>query len=243
MWMKLDMKGINLYMKNLNENYEKNSEKNSNKIIVAPSILAANFLELGEEIKRVEKAGATYLHIDVMDGHFVPNISFGLPILNSIRGNTEMVLDVHLMIEKPSLYIEEFLNAGANILNFHVEVEEDIRQNLRKIGREKAGLTIKPKTKVEAFFPFIENINLALIMTVEPGFGGQKFMPEMLPKIELLANYRERNNLKFDIQVDGGINLTNARDVVNAGANIIVAGSSIFGSSDIKQAVNEFLSL
>jgi len=229
--MKLDTKGINRYM------------KNSNKIIVAPSILAANFLKLGEEIKRVEEAGARYLHIDVMDGHFVPNISFGLPILESIKGNTEMTLDVHLMILRPSLYIEAFLNAGADIVNFHIEVEEDIKQNLRKIGKEKAGLTIKPKTRVEELFGFAENISLALIMTVEPGFGGQKFMPEMLPKIETLANYREKNNLKFDIQVDGGINLQNAKDVVNAGANVIVAGNSIFNAMDTHETIHQFLSL
>ena len=225
------MKGINRYM------------KNSNKIILAPSILAANFLKLGEEIKKVEKAGAKYLHIDVMDGHFVPNISFGLPILESIKGSTEMILDVHLMIAHPSLYIEAFLNSGADIINFHIEVEEDIKQNLRKIGKEKAGLTIKPKTRVEELFDFAENISLALIMTVEPGFGGQKFMPEMLPKIELLANHREKNNLKFDIQVDGGINLQNAKDVVNAGANVIVAGSSIFNAEDIHETISKFLNL
>ncbi|MCL1925330.1 MAG: ribulose-phosphate 3-epimerase [Defluviitaleaceae bacterium] len=224
--------------------------KEDTNIILAPSILATNFLNLGSQIKEVEKAGAKYLHIDVMDGHFVPNISFGLPILESIKSgkfstngdNIEMILDVHLMISNPSLYIEKFLQAGADIINFHIEVDENITSNLRKIGvREKAALTIKPKTEVETLFPYLEEISMALIMTVEPGFGGQKFMPEMLLKIERLANYREKNNLKFNIQVDGGITLENFKDVVNAGANIIVAGSSIFGANNITEAVHKFL--
>ena len=214
------------------------------KTIIAPSILAANFLKLGDEIEKVEKAGAEYLHIDVMDGHFVPNISFGLPILQSIKGNTSMVLDVHLMISKPSLYIGQFLEAGADIVNFHVEVEEDIKKNLNLIGdKNKSALTIKPNTEIDTLFPFLGEIKMALIMTVEPGFGGQKFMPSQLYKIENLANYREKNNLKFDIQVDGGITESTASDVINAGANVLVAGSSIFNSEDVEGSIQNFKSI
>jgi len=178
-----------------------------------------------------------------MDGHFVPNISFGLPVLKSIRSITNQTLDAHLMISHPSKYIKAFAENGADIINFHIEVEEDIHQNIEEILRhgKKAALTIKPNTNIEALYPYLDKLHMVLIMSVEPGFGGQKFMPAALDKARALRKYIIENNLSIDIQMDGGITLENVKDVLTAGVNVVVAGSSVFGAEDVEGRVKEFL--
>ncbi len=203
-------------------------------IKIAPSILSADFARLGADIDSI--ATADYLHFDVMDGMFVPNISVGIPVLQSVRKYTDMTLDVHLMIEKPIRYIEDFANAGADIINLHIEA--DNRKNtlaalkyIRAKGKT-AAVTIKPNTPASAFEPFIEYCGLVLIMTVEPGFGGQSFMEDMMPKVEATRTYIENHGLNCEIEVDGGINPTTALTAVNAGANVLVAGSDVFKAAD-----------
>ena len=203
-------------------------------IKIAPSILSADFTKLGDEIKSIESAD--YLHFDVMDGLFVPNISIGLPVLESLRAITDMVIDVHLMIESPSRYAERFAQGGADIVVFHVEAEapENILpalNSIQKIGK-RAGLSIKPDTPAEAVLPYISALDIALIMTVEPGFGGQRFIQATLPKITLLRNAIERLDLNCELEVDGGINLETAKQCIEAGANVLVAGSEIFKVPD-----------
>ncbi|MCL2152909.1 MAG: ribulose-phosphate 3-epimerase [Oscillospiraceae bacterium] len=203
-------------------------------IKIAPSILSADFTKLGDEIKSIDSAD--YLHFDVMDGLFVPNISIGLPVLESLRAITDMVIDVHLMIESPSRFVERFAQSGADIVVFHVEAEapENILpaiNSVRKLGK-RAGLSIKPDTPAEAVLPYISALDIALIMTVEPGFGGQRFIQTTLPKITLLRNAIERLELDCELEVDGGINLETAKQCVEAGANVIVAGSEIFKVPD-----------
>lgn len=211
-------------------------------IKLSPSILSADFAALGDNIRKVENAGAHYLHIDVMDGIFVPNISLGIPVIKSIRNVTDMTFDVHLMITKPERYIKAFVDAGADIINIHLEASEDIKGSLASIKsfNKRTGLTINPNTKVEEMYPYLENLDLALIMSVNPGFGGQSFITSTLKKIEKLANYVSKNNLVLDIEVDGGITLENVNDILNAGANVIVSGSSIFSAQDIEEAVKSF---
>ena len=203
-------------------------------IKVAPSILAADITKLGDEIQSVKSAD--YLHFDVMDGLFVPNISFGTPVLEAVRKTTDMTLDVHLMITMPSRYTSLFAKTGADIVVFHVEAEthENTIAAIRdlKKAEKRAGLSIKPGTEVDAMEPYIEMIDLALIMTVEPGFGGQKFMPEMLSKISKLRRIIKSRGLKCEIEVDGGINLETAKLCVEAGADVLVAGNDIFGAHD-----------
>lgn len=215
-------------------------------IKLSPSILSADFSKLGEEIKIVEKAGAHYIHIDVMDGHFVPNISMGPAIIRSVRKHSSLIFDVHLMIENPEKYLEDFKEAGADIINVHSEVFKDashLKNALIKIRelKAKSGITIKPKTPVSDILPVIEYADLVLIMSVEPGFGGQKLIPETLHKASSVAEYIKKNKLNTELEIDGGININNVMDAVNAGVNVIVAGSAIFGAQDIGEATRKFI--
>lgn len=212
------------------------------KQILAPSILSADFKRLGGQMELCEKNGAEYLHFDVMDGMFVSNISFGIPVLESIKGSTGMVLDVHLMIEEPVRYVEAFANAGADILTVHYEACNDVQATLDKIHAcgVKAGITIKPDTPVEVLKPFLDQVEMFLIMSVEPGQGGQGFIPESLDKIRQLRGMLEERSLTVDIEVDGGIKTDNVAEVAKAGANIMVAGSAVF-KGDIAANVSEFM--
>lgn len=214
-------------------------------IFLSPSLLSADFARVGEQLSLLEGAGVPYLHLDVMDGIFVPNITFGMPVIQSIRKAGKMVFDVHLMITEPGRYVEEFAKAGADIVNFHVEATEDPAAVLAKIKGmgAKAGITIKPGTPAEAVKPYLPEVDMVLVMTVEPGFAGQKFMPEQVEKIRRLAEWKEELGLAYDIEVDGGITLENVRTVLDAGANVIVAGSAVLGKEDIAGAAGEFLKI
>lgn len=207
-----------------------------NKILIAPSILSADFSKLGQEIKDVESAGADWIHVDVMDGHFVPNLTIGPSVVKSIRPATKLPLDVHLMIERPERYIESFAKAGSDIITFHCEIEEEPREVVKLIRyfKKKVGISIRPRTPVKKIEGLLSMVDMVLVMTVEPGFGGQKFMAECLPKIEEV-----RAVFRKDIQVDGGINDMNVQDVKARGANIIVAGSFIFSSKSYKEAIGK----
>ena len=212
-------------------------------IKIAPSILSADFARLGAEVEDIRIGGADYVHFDVMDGCFVPNISIGIPVLKSLRKATELFIDVHLMIREPVRYAEAFCKAGADLVNFHVEAdsEENIAAAIeiaRKLGK-KTGVTVKPNTPAEAVLPFLPAVDLILVMTVEPGFGGQHFMPNMLPKIETIRGYIEKNNSDFELEVDGGIDPETAPLVKRAGANVLVAGSAVFNRPDRSLAIRE----
>ena len=212
--------------------------------ILAPSILAADFNNLGEEMKKTERNGAQYIHFDVMDGMFVPSISFGMPVLKSIHDTTEQIMDAHLMVQEPIRYIEAFKEAGADIVTIHLEACENVEQTIAKI-REcgmKVGLSICPETSEKEVEHLLSKIDLLLVMSVHPGFGGQKFIPESLDKIRAIRKMIEEQGLNVDIQVDGGIYLTNVREVLDAGANIIVAGSALF-KGDPAQNTKEFMEI
>ena len=197
---------------------------------VAPSLLAADFTRLGEQVHEIEEAGAPYLHLDVMDGAFVPSISFGMPVLASIKPAVKQVIDTHLMITEPIRYVEAFQKAGADSVTVHVEACEDVKATLNKI-REcgmKVGLSINPETDVKEVVPYLEEGDMILVMCVHPGFGGQKFIPESLDKIRAIRAMLNEKNLETDIQADGGVYVENVREVLDAGANVIVAGSAVF---------------
>ncbi|MBR4965424.1 MAG: ribulose-phosphate 3-epimerase [Lachnospiraceae bacterium] len=205
--------------------------------ILAPSILAADFTKLGEQIKEVEKAGAKYLHFDVMDGMFVPSISFGMPVLQTIRKASDMIYDVHLMIEKPERYIEVFAEYGADILTVHVETIEnnEILKKINELG-VKVGLSLNPETPIETVYPYLEYVDMVLVMTVHPGFGGQKYIDDCTDKVAALFAEIQNRNLEVDIEVDGGISMETIHKPLNAGANVIVAGSAVFTDTPFESA-------
>ena len=212
-------------------------------IKIAPSILSADFAKLGAEVEDIRLGGADYVHFDVMDARFVPNISIGIPVLKSLRRATEMFIDAHLMILEPIRYAEAFCRAGADLVNFHVESDslENILSaiNVTKSLGKKAGVTLKPGTQAEAVLPFLEKVDLVLVMTVEPGFGGQSFMSEMLPKISAIREYIEKHKPGCELEVDGGIDASTAALVKAAGANVLVAGSAVFRADDRARAIRE----
>ncbi|WP_100011197.1 ribulose-phosphate 3-epimerase [Lentibacillus sediminis] len=210
---------------------------------IAPSILAADFAKLKEEIQDVEKGGADYIHVDVMDGHFVPNITIGPLIVEAVRPVTSLPLDVHLMIENPDQYIAAFAEAGASIITVHQEASVHLHRTIQLIKSNgvKAGVVINPATPAESLLPILPEVDLVLVMSVNPGFGGQQFIEQSLSKIEKLAAWRKKNNFSYEIEVDGGINASTARTCTAAGADVLVAGSAIFKQSDRHHAIRELV--
>ncbi len=211
-------------------------------IKISPSILSSDYGNLSSELKRMEACGADMLHIDVMDGHFVPNITLGAPIVKCIRKSSTLPFDVHLMISDPYKYIPDFVNAGSDIITFHVEADSDIEKTIDLIlaSGKKAGLSVKPKTPVEAVYPYLDKLSMVLVMTVEPGFGGQSFMEDMMPKVSAVRSEIDRRGLDVDIQVDGGINKETISIAAKAGANVFVSGNAIFSSDDAEKTIADF---
>lgn len=214
-------------------------------IKIAPSLLSADFANLKEEIKKVEKGGADYLHLDVMDGMFVPNITFGAPVIKKLRKITELPFDVHLMIEKPERFIKDFVDAGANIITVHQEATTHLHRTIQEIKSYgvKAGVSLNPATSLETLEYILEDLDLILIMTVNPGFGGQSFIKSMETKIKSLRKIIDERNLDIILQVDGGVKLSNAVEIHNYGVDILVAGSDIFGAVDVEKRTREFKDL
>lgn len=210
-------------------------------MLIAPSLLSCDFSKMGQEIKRMEEAKADFMHLDVMDGHFVPNITFGAPVIKTIRSYTDVPFDVHLMISEPLKYIDDFVSAGADIITFHIESDSNIQQTIDKIksNGKKAGLVIKPNTPASTVFPYLKDLYMVLIMTVEPGFGGQSFMADMLPKVSEIKEKAKTENPRLLIEVDGGIAEDTIGQVAKAGVDICVAGTAVFKAEDSKKAIEK----
>ena len=214
-------------------------------IKLSPSLLACDFSQMRLEVEKIEKAGCDMLHLDVMDGNFVPNISFGMPVIKALRPHSKLEFDVHLMITDPVRYIKDFADCGADIITFHYESCNDqgeVIEKIRECGK-KVGLAIKPSTPAFVVEPFLDKVDMLLVMTVEPGFGGQKLIPDTISSVKLVHDMAKMRGIEVDIQVDGGINTENAKDVVEAGANVLVAGSAVFGAPDVPLAVKNFKNL
>ena len=211
------------------------------KIQISPSILSADFSQLGSEIKKLEECGADMIHVDVMDVHFVPNLTIGPPVIKSLKKHSSLIFDVHLMISPVHKYIDDYANAGADIITIHPEATDNLAESILKIKKlnKKVGLSLNPGTKIDVILKFLDQIDLILIMSVNPGFGGQKFMPEVLTKVKDLTAIKEDKGMKFDIEIDGGINFENSKAAIKAGANILVSGTTIFkdNNGDIKRNI------
>jgi ribulose-phosphate 3-epimerase len=212
------------------------------KIQISPSILSADFSQLGNEIKRLEEGGADMIHVDVMDGHFVPNLTIGPPVIKALKKHCSIKFDVHLMISPVHKYIEAYSDAGADIITIHPEATDNLKESILKIKslNKKVGISLNPESKIDLIIDYLEKIDLVLIMSVNPGFGGQKFMPEVLDKVKQLKEFQSQNKIDFDIEIDGGINFENCQTAIEAGANILVSGTTVFKSNngDIKKNIN-----
>lgn len=212
---------------------------------LAPSMLSADFSKLAEQLQNIERGGAQYLHLDIMDGQFVPNITFGAPVVKMLRPVSNLIFDVHMMVQNPERFFQDFKEAGADLINIHSEAVQSLTNAIDTIldMGVKAGVTIKPKTPVKDIYPVLDKVDLVLVMSVEPGFGGQKFMPDMLEKVKELAKLRKENNYHYEIEIDGGISIKNAKEVIDAGVDVLVAGSAVFGAEDQEKAAREFITL
>ena len=211
------------------------------KIQISPSILSADFSQLAAEIKRLEEGGADMIHVDVMDGHFVPNLTIGPPVIKALRKHCKLMFDVHLMISPVHKYIKEYSDSGADIITFHPEATENMKDTISLIKslNKKVGVSLNPDSEIKKISDYLDNIDLVLVMSVFPGFGGQKFIPEVLNKIKTLKELKDKNNYNFDIEVDGGVNFSNSKDILKAGANILVSGTTVFkeNNGDIKKNI------